>query len=477
MKQLTVVWFRNDLRIHDHQPLVEAVNKSEYVLPIVCIDPRMNIITTHGTRKTGRYRMNFYLESVKNLKESLNKIGSDLLVCIGKPEEVIPDICSKYKADCVVGFKEVASEEIKIADKLELNLWKNKIPLTLYLGNTLHNKEDLPFPIKDIPDVFTNFRKRVERDSIVRECFETPKKVRVPENIEQTGVPSLMELGYEEVNIDERTALNYKGGETEALKRLEEYFWKKDLLKNYKQSRNGLIGADYSSKFSAALSFGCISPRRVYWEIKKYESDRVENDSTYWLYFELLWRDYFRFMFKKYGNAMFREDGIRKVKRTDIAINEDELFEKWKEGKTGIPFIDANMLELKHTGFMSNRGRQNVASFLINDLHVTWTKGAAYFEEMLIDYNPASNWGNWAYLAGVGNDPREERYFNVIKQAYDYDAKGEFVKLWLPSLENLPLKYVHQPYLMTEDEQLKYNFIIGKDYCPAQIRFKKFERV
>ena len=476
MKKLTVVWFRNDLRVHDHQPLVEAVNKSEYVLPVVCIDPRLNMITTHGTLKTGKFRMNFYLESIRNLKDNLNKIGSDLLVCIGKPEDIIPEICLKYKAELVVAFKEVASEEIKIADRLELNLWKHKIPLTLYLGNTLHNKEDLPFPIKDIPDVFTNFRKRVERDSIVRPCYETPKKIRVPETLEKSGIPSLMELGYEEIIIDNRTALTYSGGETEALNRIKEYFWDKDLLRTYKQTRNRLIGSEYSSKLSAALSFGCISPRKVYWEIKKYEEERIENDSTYWLYFELLWRDYFRFMFKKYGNAMFREDGIRKLKKTNIASNEDELFEKWKEGKTGIPFIDANMLELKHTGFMSNRGRQNVASFLINDLHVTWTKGAAYFEEMLIDYNPASNWGNWSYLAGVGNDPREERYFNVIKQAYDYDTKAEYVKLWIPILENLPNNLIHQPYLMTEELQKKYDIIIGKDYPTANVNFKKFER-
>jgi deoxyribodipyrimidine photo-lyase len=179
-------------------------------------------------------------------------------------------------------------------------------------------------------------------------------------------------------------------------------------------------------------------------------------------------------MFKKYGNALFREDGIKKVKRTDISENENELFDKWKEGKTGIPFIDANMLELKLTGFMSNRGRQNVASFLINDLHVTWTKGAAWFEENLIDYNPASNWGNWAYLAGVGNDPREERYFNVLKQAYDYDAKGDYVKHWLPCLNTLPKQYVHQPWLLNEKEQEQYSFNLGNNYPAPIIKLKKF---
>lgn len=476
MKKLTAVWFRNDLRIHDHQPLVEAINKSERILPIVCIDPRMFATTSFGTRKTGKFRMKFYLESIRDLKKSFNDIGGDLIVLVGKPEEIIPEVCAKYKVDSVVSFKEVASEEIKISDQLEVNLWKQRIPLTLYLGHTLYNKEDLPFPIKDIPDIFTNFRKRVERDSFVRECFETPKEIKIINDLEQSQVPTLEELGYEEFVVDEHSALNYKGGETEALGRLNEYFWEKDLLKNYKLTRNELIGADYSSKFSAALSFGCLSPRKIYWEIKRYEEERVENDSTYWLYFELLWRDYFRFMFKKYGNAMFREDGIKKTKRTNIAKNEDELFEIWKEGKTGIPFIDANMLELKHTGFMSNRGRQNVASFLINDLHVTWTKGAAYFEEMLVDYNPASNWGNWAYIAGVGNDPREERYFNVIKQAYDYDASANFVKLWIPQLKELKNGHAHQPYLICEEDQKKYNITIGVDYPDAVVKFKKFER-
>jgi deoxyribodipyrimidine photo-lyase len=459
----TLVWFRNDLRIHDHQPLIEALKKSECIIPVFCIDPRWQESTPLGTLKVGFHRFQFLLESLTDLKKNFQELGGDLLIKTGKPEELIPQICVEYGVQAVYAFKEVASEEVRIGDRLESNLWKHKIPLNLYLGNTLYNKEDLPFPIKDIPDVFSNFRKRTERDSFVREILESPVSIKVPENLEKTTVPPLSEFGFNELNSKNRSSL-FVGGETEGLKRMQDYFWQKDLLKEYKNTRNGLLGDDYSSKFSPWLSFGCLSPRKVYWEIKKYEKERVENDSTYWLVFELLWRDYFRFMFKKYGNALFREDGIKKVKRTNIAANEEELFEKWKEGKTGIPFIDANMLELKHTGFMSNRGRQNVASFLINDLHVTWTKGAAWFEENLIDYNPASNWGNWAYLAGVGNDPREERYFNVLKQAYDYDAKGEYVKHWFPKLCGLSKLHMHQPWRMSEEEQRVAAFKIGIDY-------------
>lgn len=458
-----IVWFRNDLRVHDHQPLMEAIKKYEHIIPVYCFELSWLKKTKYETRKMGGFRVKFLLESLTDLKKNLQKRGSDLIIKIGKAEEIIPALCLQYNATAVYAFKEVAFEEIKLSDSVELNLWKHKIPLNLYLGNTLYNKEDLPFPIKDIPDVFTNFRKRTERDSIVRAEIETPKKIKSPESIEKTIVPSLQDLGFNQNEFKTQSNLLI-GGETKALNRLNEYLWEKDLIKSYKETRNGLVGFDYSSKFSAWLTFGCISPRRIYWEVKKYEKERIENDSTYWLIFELLWRDYFRFMFKKHGTALFKEEGIKKMKHTDISKNENELFEFWKNGKTGVPFIDANMLELKHTGYMSNRGRQNVASFLINDLHVTWTKGAAWFEENLIDYNPASNWGNWAYLAGVGNDPREARYFNVIKQANDYDGKGEYVKQWIPILQNTPKCFIHQPWKMSVEEQEKFGLKIGVDY-------------
>ncbi len=470
-----LVWFRNDLRIHDHQPLFEASKKGDCIVPVFCIDTRWLEKTKYGTNKMGNLRWKFLLESLVDLKNKFKNKSADLLIVLGKPEDVIPEIAFKYKVSSVVAYKEVATEEVILSDLLEANLWKHKIPLTLYLGNTLHNKEDLPFPIKDIPDVFSNFRKRVERDSYIRVMFEEPMKLSIPTDLEKSNLPTLIELGVEFKKQDARTAILYKGGETEALNQLHYYLWESDLLKKYKETRNNLIGRDYSSKLSAALSLGCISPRKIYWEIKKYENERGENESTYWLIFELLWRDYFRFMFKKYGSKLFQIDGIQTPKLRIPNPNELEWFERWKDGKTGIPFIDANMLELNSTGFMSNRGRQNVASFLIHDLNISWVKGAAYFEEKLVDYNPASNWGNWAYLAGVGNDAREIRKFNILKQAYDYDGKGEYVKMWLPFLKSLPSNCVHQPYLLSLEEQLKYGINLEMDYTMPIVNYEKFK--
>lgn len=241
-----------------------------------------------------------------------------------------------------------------------------------------------------------------------------------------------MSLGIKETTIDKRACLVFKGGEEEALKRLQHYFFETKSLSEYKETRNQLIGANYSSKFSAWLAMGCISARYIYYMVKSYEDTFGANKSTYWLIFELLWRDYFRFMMKKHQHHFFLQAGIR---NSNDKLNKHHAgwFEKWKNGNTEIDFVDANMLELKLTGFMSNRGRQNVASYLCHNMKLDWRYGAAYFEEQLIDYDVCSNWGNWMYVAGVGNDPRENRVFNMDKQAAMYDHDQSYRNLWLQS--------------------------------------------
>ena len=189
-----------------------------------------------------------------------------------------------------------------------------------------------------------------------------------------------------------------------------------------------LIGPNYSSKFSPFLALGCISPVSIFNQIVKFEQERVKNVSTYWLKFELLWREFFKLTSARYGKRIFLNDGItgRKVYYQNNRLN----FKKWINGNTADDFVNANMIELKKTGFMSTRGRQNVASYLVHDLNVDWRWGARYFESQLIDYDCASNWCNWMYVAGVGNDPRS-RKFNTQLQAEKYDANRDYRKIWL----------------------------------------------
>jgi deoxyribodipyrimidine photo-lyase len=284
-------------------------------------------------------------------------------------------------------------------------------------------------------------------------------------------MPTFEDLGVEPPVFDQKVTVKRQGGETAGLTRLKDYFWQKDQLKDYKETRNGMLEVDDSSKFSAWLSAGCLSPRYIYEQVQKYESERIKNDSTYWLIFELLWRDYFRFICAKHGNKVFYRSGIQGI---DIPWKEDwTRFQLWQEGKTGYPLVDANMRELLASGFMSNRGRQNVASFLTKNLGINWQIGTEWFESMLVDYDVCSNWGNWNYTAGIGNDARGFRYFNIPKQSKEYDPNGDYLRYWLPELASIPGDKIHEPWKLTQEEQKRYGVILGVDYPRPVVDFFK----
>ncbi|WP_418264062.1 DASH family cryptochrome [Flavobacterium faecale] len=427
----SIVWFKTDLRVQDNETLLKAVEKSVSVLPVYCFDDAHFVTTHFGFKKTGSYRATFLLESLKDLQKELKKRGADLLILKGKPEIEIPKIVTQYKIKKVFAKREVAFEEKQTERLVQNELFKMKCEFETFSTSTLYHAEDLPFGIKDIPDIFTIFRKKVEKESKIRGVFEAPVAINCPD-LPEFELPKLSDLGLKAVKIDDRAVLEFKGGETEGLKRLNDYFFNKKHIATYKETRNGMVGESYSSKLSPWLALGCVSPRMIYSELKKYEQQFSANKSTYWLVFELLWRDYFRFVMKKYNHQLFLKSGIKNQEKQPLILNAS-LLKKWIDGKTNVDFVDANMIELKKTGFMSNRGRQNVASYLCNDLKLDWRYGAAYFEQQLIDYDVCSNWGNWAYLAGVGNDPRGNRYFNIEKQSKEYDRDGTFKKLWLRS--------------------------------------------
>ncbi len=472
MSKTIIVWFRNDLRVRDNEALYQATQDADYIIPIYCFDTRhFKQTQRYGFPKTGKFRTQFLMESVKDLRYSLKDIGANLIVRTGKPEAVIYSLAKYYDVDAVYCHEEVCSEEEAIEIKLDRNLETVNIPLSFFWGSTLYNFDDLPMDIDALPDIFTEFRKSVEKKAHVRDPFPIPK-VQLPPDLDiDTGkIPTYNELG---LDFEELEKPLFKGGETAALQRIKHYFWKTDQLKVYKETRNGLLGLDYSSKFSPYLALGCISPRSIYEDVKKYEKERTKNSSTYWLIFELIWRDYFRFVSVKYQNDIFKTKGIRKL---DIWSRENPVFfEKWSKGETGIPFIDANMRELNATGFMSNRGRQNVASFLVKDLKLPWLVGAEYFESLLLDYDPCSNYGNWNYVAGIGNDPRENRYFNILSQAKRYDPDGDFVKHWIPALKNVPSSRIHEPYLLNETEQKYVQMHLGKHYPKPCLDIHKWQ--
>ena len=451
----TLVWLRNDLRLRDQVALHEAATGPRAVYLVYCFSPKLRQYTPQGFPRVGAHRMQFLLQSLAALRQAARALGGDVLLREGAPEDVIPELAVTLGVGAVYVSEEVGTEERAEEDAVEKALWQRQIPLQRVWQHTLFHRDDIPWPINNLPDVFTQFRKESEKAVAVRPEVPAPQALPKPP-LPAGELPTLAHFGLEEPMPESRAALPMEGGEADAWERVQHYLWQADKLREYKETRNGLLGADYSSKFSPWLALGCISPRSLYAEVQRYEQERVKNKSTYWLFFELLWRDYFRLVTRRYGARLFQRGGIR-ADASKLAMRQDQAtFERWCQGLTGVPFIDANMRELARTGFMSNRGRQNVASFLVKDLGLDWRWGARWFEACLIDYDVASNWGNWNYVAGVGNDPRENRYFNILSQARRYDGGGDYVRHWIPELAHVPGGRIHMPpdYSPEERQQI-----------------------
>ena len=490
MEHRAIVWFRNDLRLHDNEVLQKAVDmaakgKIKDIVPVFCFDPRWFTETSfkNGCVKTGSFRSQYLVESVHALKHSLKGIGSDLVVMMGSPEKEIPKLVPEGWRSTVFAQREVTSEEIDAEDAVRdaLEARPGSV-LDLVWGSTLYHLDDLPFDVTSMPTVFTPFRNKVEDRSGVRKLFKAPvsgqlpfpSKDTLPQGINVEYIPRDVEdlnavvpkgsPQLKNVTQDERTAFPMTGGEHVALQRVEYYLWDSNLVQKYFEIRNGMVGSEYSTKLAPALAHGCISPRQIYWEIKKYEEQICANKSTYWVIFELIWRDYFKFYAMSQGNGIFKASGPIGKKRA--WKNDRALFQRWKDGMTGWPLVDANMRELKATGFMSNRGRQNVASFLCLDMGLDWRLGADYFESQLLDYDPASNWGNWVAAAGLTGGRVNK--FNIIKQSKDYDPDGEYIRLWIPELAKVPATKIHDVSVsLSRKDQEVFGVQIGQDYPQA----------
>ncbi|KAI8813285.1 cryptochrome DASH-like protein [Cladochytrium replicatum] len=508
MIKIALCLLRYELRWHDNPVLHQAFNdpRASHVLPVFCFDPRQYDLSrippeligrsakwdspktwNFGFPKCARHRRNLIYECVEDLQRTLRGKGSALCVRFGKPEIELPDLVKTLQSSdsAVVGVymsKELTYEEVRVEELLASRLKKDSSSVVLsFVHGTNHllNPMALPFRLSDLPDVYTQFRKRVEGAGDLEKLIPSPlpeiKIKPLPNQVKCEDISLFKKYLTEDHDGDSRTAFPMSGCETTGLKRLAYYLWESDCAQKYKETRNGLLGADYSTKFSPFLAIGSLSPRKIVQELWRYERERFGRSSTdswstgkrdhdavggplentYWIWFELLWREYFRLVAAKFVNQIFMPEGIApgaKGNHGRWQVNK-QLAEHWTNGTTGVPFVDANMRELNETGFMSNRGRQNVASFLTKDLGIDWRYGAEYFESQLIDHDVCSNYGNWLYSAGVGNDPRQDRHFNIIKQAKDYDPDGKYVKAWCPELSSTSSNFVHTPWLLGKPSQ------------------------
>jgi deoxyribodipyrimidine photo-lyase len=423
----SLIWFRNNLRVHDNTSIKKAVQNHTKVIAVYFFDPKLFEFDKFGIQKTAKYRAKFLIETVTDLKKNLEDLNITLLTYFESPEDKLHEICDAYEIETIYTQKEWTKEEVTTN-----NFIKNTLSETLNFvedyDQFLYNPTTVSKDFSNIPNVFTAFRKKLEKTVQISQEVAITKCALENSIKNNTTVPTLKDLGFEDFKTHKNTAFPFFGGETAALSRLENYFFETKKVGFYKKTRNGLIGTDYSTKFSPWLANGSLSAKTIYWKIKEYEAKFSANDSTYWVVFELIWRDYFKYISLKYNAKVFQLGGI--LEKDYQWGSNSQLINQWIHGETKDDFVNANMIELKETGFMSNRGRQNVASYFAKELLLDWRIGAAYFESMLLDYDVHSNYGNWMYVAGVGNDPRD-RKFNTQLQAERYDGHHKFRKIWL----------------------------------------------
>ena len=415
--RLIIYWFRNDLRLDDNPGFFQACSDADFLVPIFIHDTKNDVCNEWGFKRMGQQRRQFLHESIDDLKKQLQQAGSDLMLFSGDPAEIISGITNP-QCDVVLYTQKIEAPEEKheIQKLRELGFIVKE-----FWQSSMLDPADLPFELEQMPDVFTQFR----------QCVENAKLKYAPPIKQPSSVPPLLkpfpETSMSLADSDVTIKLPFKGGSKHALMHIDQYFERR-LPDSYKQTRNQLMGMDYSSKFSPWLALGCCSARLIAHRLDSYEQQHGSNDGTYWLWFELLWRDYFEFLPFKYGKRLFTASGLSD--KPNVAFD-GHRFNDWINGETADSFINAGMKELSQTGYVSNRMRQIVASYWIYDMGGDWRAGASWFESQLVDYDVYSNQGNWLYIAGRGTDPRGGRPFNVSKQARDHDPDNSYRKYWL----------------------------------------------
>ena len=412
-----IYWFRGDLRLGDNPALIKACKDADFLLPIYIHQTHLEEETSWGFLRMAKFRKAFLQESLQDLRSQLNGMGSNLFEISGDPLEIFQELHQQ------LGENRIYCEQIEMPEALDqiAALRSGGFEIKSTWQSSMIDPQSLPFQLQEMPDIFTQFRQKIEKHQLK---FTNP--VNAPISI--PPLPCNWKPFNQFAGFD--TSLGnqlFLGGESRVLIHIDQYFARR-LPDTYKQTRNQLIGMDYSSKFSPWLALGCCSARSITRQLVEYELEYGANDGTYWLWFELLWRDYFRFLHFKYGNKLYQSSGLSAESGNQFI---DEQFKQWASGNTGESLIDTGMRELLTTGYLSNRMRQIVASYWIYDMKGDWQVGAAWFESQLIDYDVYSNQGNWLYIAGKGTDPRGGRPFNLVKQTQDHDPSGIYRKIWL----------------------------------------------
>ena len=413
MNSTALVWFRRDLRVHDHPPLRAALDAHERVVPVFVLDDRL----LAGRHASGG-RTRFLLECLEDLRAALVQRGGNLVIARGTPERELPKLAERYGATAVYFASDASPFAMRRDQRVEAALRTHSIEPHRTPGNFVADIGK-PRPYA----VFTPFW-RAWRELPRREIHGAPRVVTVPSDLVAGEIPRLQ--------LSDLVADPLPGGETHARRRMNA--WLRDGIGRYAERHDRVSGG--TSMLSPYLHFGCVSAREL--EEKAGRHDAYTR--------QLAWRDFYAHV------LLHHPDNARHAYRRELdAIDwdgRDEHFDAWREGRTGYPIVDAGMRELKTTGWMHNRARLITACFLVKDLHIDWRRGEQHFMRLLLDGDEANNNGNWQWISSVGVDPApvSRRLYNPVLQQQRHDPRGEYVRRWVPELEDVPLEQLATPW-------------------------------
>nr|QDO16457.1 cryptochrome DASH [Crypthecodinium cohnii]USW07798.1 cryptochrome DASH [Crypthecodinium cohnii] len=535
-----VWWARNDLRVQDN-PVIRLVCGAALVdgrpfVGVFCFDPRFLDKSPYGrvtdpnfeksistrkpinfsSRKTNALRARFWVQCVLQLREEMRARGSDLLICYGKPEEVLASLPTGTEVKCQnepVSIEQTDVEQFVAKALIAKGSKLRKDPGAM----SLYHPDDLPFDIKDRPesysalgwalgwtDIWTTMDQEANATP-VRPCVPAPTNIpkppegltlqgQIPEEILLDEAKMLKHLGYSEEEIKKAQAQPIpQGGEAAAREHLEGWlsrqsiqlqsdnpqaseavFWDLPCAGQEGPSKGhdpfqwvNLSTADGGLRISHYMAVGCISAREIFNRAK-------ETPNFAMVAHRLLWRDFHRLYAIKYHRRIAWLQGPAKVQRS--WKDDPEIAEAWKKGLTGVPYIDACQRELATTGWLAYKGRKTSAHFLVFDLWMDWRIGAFHDEECLFDYDFAMNYGNWAVVSKIGNggasawdgsrefDPEHIDLRWKLRAEQKNDPSGSYIRKWVPELKNVPDKHIHSPWYMTEDEMKASQCVLGTDY-------------
>jgi len=440
-----ILWLRRDLRLGDHPALAAALAAHEHVVPVFCFDKRL----LHGRHRSGP-RTQFLLECLADLDGRLRERGSGMVVRHGKPERELVELARELGAGHVHVSTDVSPFAGERGGRVRRAFAAAGIELHSHPGlnavdvRAVETKAGRPY------SVFSPFfRTWLELER--RELLEAPEALPgLPAELRQGEIPALEALG-----LEQEVAEPKRGGETEAQRTLDAFL--DDGIHEYVDNHDAL-GEDKTSRLSPYLHFGCLTPRQIEERLPPGEGPEA-------FHRQLCWRDFYHHVLVHYpGNAT--SEFQQRYRGTIEWSYARKPFEAWTEGRTGYPLVDAGMRQLRHEGWMHNRARLVVGSFLTKDLGIDWRWGERWFMRLLIDGDEANNNGNWQWIASVGVDPQPafRRIYNPARHQERFDPQNAYVRRYLPELRDVPDEYMREPWTMPPQTQSEAGCLIGEDY-------------